>query len=211
MNLPRVYPIIDRDLIHAKGCPLLSAVAGLLAGGAQILQLRHKGHWTREIFSEAEAIAQLCSGAGAAFIVNDRADMAMLLGAGLHVGQEDLEPAHARRLIGERGLIGFSTHNAGQLASAAREPVDYAALGPMYATTSKLNPDPVVGLENLRNWRKLAPQPLVAIGGITRENARAVFNAGADSVAIIGDLIPSVCTESSMRVRMNEWLQLTQS
>lgn len=211
VKLPRVYPILDRDLLNAKGCPLIGAAAGLLAGGAEILQLRHKGHWTRETFAEAEEIAHLCTAAGAAFIVNDRADMAMLLAAGLHVGQEDLEPANARRLMGEKGLIGFSTHNARQLASAAQEPVDYVALGPIYATSSKTNPDPVVGLENLRNWLKPAAQPLVAIGGITRENALAVFDAGADSVAIIGDLIPAVCTESSMRVRMNEWLQLTRT
>ncbi len=161
------------------------------------------------MFQEAETIARLCAGTGATFIVNDRADMARLLVTGLHIGQDDLGPADARRLMGETGLIGFSTHNAHQLAVAAREPVDYVALGPIYSTSSKSNPDPVVGVENLRKWRHLAPQPLVAIGGITRENARAVFDAGADSVAIIGDLVPAVCTESSLRARMEEWLQLT--
>ncbi|MDQ6701377.1 MAG: thiamine phosphate synthase [Acidobacteriota bacterium] len=211
MTLPRVYPILDRGLLEAKGCPLIVAAAGLLAGGAEILQLRHKDHWSRATFAEAEEIARLCAQARATFIVNDRADMAMLLGAGLHVGQEDLEPVQARRLMGERGPIGFSTHNADQIAFAAHEPVDYVALGPIYATSSKLNPDPVVGLKNLQEWRKLVPQPLVAIGGITRENARAVFDVGADSVAIIADLLPAVCTESSMRVRMNEWLQLTRT
>ncbi|GAC1395133.1 MAG: thiamine phosphate synthase [Burkholderiaceae bacterium] len=211
VTLPRVYPILDRDLLNGRGCTLIAAAAGLLAGGAKILQLRQKGHWTRAIFDEAEEIAHLCTQAGAVFIVNDRADMAMLLAAGLHVGQDDLEPAQARRLMGETGGIGLSTHNPDQLAAAAHEPVEYVALGPIYATRSKSNPDPVVGLENLQSWRTLAPQPLVAIGGITRENAPAVFRAGAGSVAIIGDLMLAVCTESSMRVRMNEWLQLTQT
>ncbi|MDQ6663625.1 MAG: thiamine phosphate synthase, partial [Acidobacteriota bacterium] len=185
------------------------AAAALLAGGAEILQLRLKGQWTRDTFAAAEEIARWCREANARLIVNDRADFALLLDCGLHLGQDDLSPAAARGLLGSDRPIGFSTHNAAQLTAAALEPVDYIALGPIYPTLSKDNPDPIVDLDNLRMWHKLVRQPLVAIGGITRENARAVLDAGADSVAIIGDLLPDVCTEHSIRARMEEWRQLT--
>ncbi|MDQ2901229.1 MAG: thiamine phosphate synthase [Acidobacteriota bacterium] len=208
MLLPRVYPILDGASLARKGCAPLHAAAGSLAGGAEILQFRHKGHWARDTFAAAEEIARLCREVNARLIVNDRADFATLLDCGLHLGQDDLYPTDARRLLGSDRIIGFSTHNADQLTAAALEPVDYVALGPIYPTASKENPDPIVGLGNLRTWRKLVRRPLVAIGGITRENARAVLDAGADSVAIVGDLLPDICTEHSIRARMEEWRQL---
>ena len=110
-----------------------------------------------------------------------------------------------RRLVGPSAVLGYSTHNAGQLAAAAEEPVNYLALGPLFATQSKTNPDPVLGIPNLRNWRSLTARPLVAIGGITRENARSVLEAGADSVAVIGDLLPANCSAASIRERMKDW------
>ena len=211
MKLPRVYPILDTQLLSAKGCEADVAGSAWIDGGARILQFRHKGQWTREVFGQAERMALLCREQGVIFVVNDRADMAKLLEAGLHVGQQDLAPHDARDLLGDEALLGFSTHNPLQLKAANTEPADYLAIGPIYATTSKRNPDPVVGLDGLRRCRALTTRPLVAIGGITRETAGAVFAAGADTVAVIGDLLPETCTGINLRCRMEEWLQLTLS
>lgn len=185
------------------------AARGMLAGGAEWLQLRHKGEWTREAFAQAEEMAAECRRAGVQFIVNDRADMAKLLGAGLHVGQDDLSPADSRKVIGDTCLLGFSTHNADQLAAADAAPADYLAFGPVFATGSKENPDPLVGLDRVAHARALTTKPLVAIGGITRASAQAVFKAGADAVALIADLLPARLTESTVRDRMEEWQRLT--
>jgi thiamine-phosphate pyrophosphorylase len=132
----------------------------------------------------------------------------MLLGAGLHLGQDDLPPSDARRLLGPDAVIGFSTHNRDQLLAAADEPATYFALGPIFSTSSKENPDPTVGLSQLSEWRALTVKPLVAIGGITRSNAKSVISAGADSVAVIAGLIPDPTNESTLRARMEEWQQL---
>ncbi len=132
----------------------------------------------------------------------------MLLGAGLHVGQDDLPPADARRLIGPDAVLGFSSHNARQLQGGDAEPVDYVAFGPVFATQSKLNPDPVVGVEELRRLRPALSKPLVAIGGITLENALDVWRAGADSAAIIAGMLPERATAESLRERMDQWLKL---
>lgn len=137
--------------------------------------------------------------------MNDRADVAKLLDAALHLGQDDLPPSAARRIVGERGAIGFSTHNEAQLRAGDREPVDYLAIGPIFGTSSKENPDPVVGLDELRRLRAFTEKPLVAIGGITRANALSVFEAGADSVAVIGDLYPDPRTQAE------EWLAICSS
>jgi thiamine-phosphate pyrophosphorylase len=183
----------------------------MIEGGARILQLRHKGHFHRSLFADTERIADLCRRAGTACIIDDRADIARLVGAGLHVGQEDLPPAMARQLIGEASTLGFSTHNAYQLRAAAEEPVDYLAVGPIFSTGSKDRPDPVVGTGNLRQWRPLTERPLVAIGGITRENALEVLAAGADSVAVIGDLYPARLNRASLRRRTTEWQTLLEN
>ncbi len=140
------------------------------------------------------------------FVVNDRADLAALTGAALHLGQDDLTPTAARKVVGAKTLIGFSTHNESQLRAAAAEPADYLALGPIFGTASKQNPDPVVGLDELRRLRPLTDRPLVAIGGITRANAQSVLAAGADSVAIIGDLFAE---DGNVRTRTEEWVSLT--
>ena len=200
--LARLYPILDTGLLLARGCGLETAAGAMLDSGVRVLQIRHKGAWTRDLFEQAGRVARLCEQGKALLIIDDRADIAMLLGAGLHVGQDDLPPADARRLIGPGAALGYSTHNAEQLTGAAAEPVDYVALGPMFATQSKANPDPVVGVERLSAWRRLTERPLVAIGGITRANAMEVFEAGADSVAVIGDVLPQDC---SIAKRMEEW------
>lgn len=208
MTLPPLYAILDTDTLSRRSCSVVKAALGMLEGGARVLQFRHKGHFSRRVYEEAEQAGNLCRQFGALWIVDDRADMARLLGAGLHLGQDDLPPAMARRVVGNEAIIGFSTHNAGQLRAAAAEPVDYLALGPIFATASKENPDPVVGVERLRGWRDLTERPLVAIGGITRGNAVSVLEAGADSLAVIGDLLPEQCTQESVRERVKEWLRL---
>lgn len=180
----------------------------MLDAGAGILQWRFKGLLTRAAFAQAEALAALCARRNAMFIVNDRADLAAMVGGGLHLGQDDLPPAAARRVVGDTAIVGFSTHNEAQLKAAASEPASYLALGPIFGTSNKENPDPVVGLERLRSWRPLAERPLVAIGGITRENGRAVIEAGADSIALIGDLVPAEPTADAIRRRTEEWLNL---
>lgn len=193
MTLPPFYPVIDADRVSA-----IPAAEALLAAGARILQFRHKSFFSRKAFDEASRIAELCRSAGALFIVNDRADIARLLDAGLHLGQDDLTPGDARRILSASNIVGFSTHNEQQLRAGDAEPVDYLAIGPIFATRSKHNPDPVVGLDRLRTLRSVTRKPLVAIGGITRDLAPQVFAAGADAVAIIGDLFP----------RPEEWLAI---
>jgi thiamine-phosphate pyrophosphorylase len=205
LTLPRLYPILDSALLEARRCSLEIAAGAMLEAGAQILQIRHKTPWTRKIFEQAQQVVRLCEQASVPLIVNDRADIALLLNAGLHLGQDDLPPQDSRRVVGEAMCIGYSTHNAAQLEAAAQEPVDYLAIGPIFATQSKQNPDPVVGVDRLRVWRSLTAKPLVAIGGITRENAPSVLAAGADSVAVIGDLIPADCSAASITERFREW------
>lgn len=194
----RVYPIVNS----------LVAAEAFLEAGAGILQFRFKGFWSAEVFGVAELISRLCRDAGASFIVNDRADYSRILGAGLHVGQNDMAPADARLVAGPEALIGFSTHNAAQVIAAAEEPIDYVAFGPVFPTLSKESPDPTTGVEALQAIRRLTTRPLVAIGGITRENAVLCWAAGADSVAVISDLIPEPCNRHALRARMDEWLRL---
>lgn len=124
------------------------------------------------------------------FVVNDRADVTLMLGAdGVHIGQDDLPPSAVRSIVGKSKIIGFSTHNEDQLRKGGCEPVDYLAIGPIFPTGSKQNPDPVLGLDGLRRLRRLTSKPLVAIGGIKRSNARRVIEAGADSVAVVSDIV----------------------
>jgi len=204
--LPRFYPILDPEIAARHGIDPIAAAEQLLEGGARILQFRHKGFFSREVFAQLERVAELCRNAGARFVVNDRADLAALTSAALHLGQDDLTPSSARKVVGTQTLIGFSTHNESQLRAAAAEPADYLALGPIFGTASKQNPDPIVGLDELRHLRPLTDRPLVAIGGITRANAQSVLAAGADSVAIIGDLFAE---NGNVRARTEEWLYLT--
>ena len=211
MFLPRVYPILDTESLDARAILLETAAAAFLDGGAGILQIRHKRQWSRGFFASARTVARLCREAGATLIVNDRADFALLLEAGLHVGQDDLPPRDARQLMGRDTMVGFSSHNVAQLCAAGGEPVDYVALGPVFATASKLNPDPVTGIEEIRRCRSLIEKPLVAIGGITLENALDVLRAGADSVAVIAGLLPDRATAHSLRERMEQWQQLVKT
>jgi thiamine-phosphate pyrophosphorylase len=209
MKLPRVYPILDTESLERSGVTLETAAAAFLEGGAGILQIRHKGHWSRDIFAAARTVAKLCRENGTPLIVDDRADFALLLDVGLHLGQDDLSPRDARQLIGPEATLGYSSHNVAQLVEAGGEPVDYVAIGPIFATSSKRNPDPLVGVEEIHRCRALIEKPLVAIGGITIGNAPGVWAAGADSVAVIGALLPHPATARALRERMEEWRTLS--
>ena len=187
-ELPKLYPVTDRGL---SGLSHAGQVARLCEGGARLVQLREKSLSPREFYAEALEALRVARLFGARLIVNDRADVALAAGAdGVHVGQDDLPPEAARGLLGERAVVGCSTHGVEQAVAAARLPVDYIAIGPVFATSSKQNPDPLVGLEGVRRVRAaVGTFPLVAIGGITPERARSVLEAGADSVAVIGTLL----------------------
>jgi len=190
--IPRLYAIIDPA--QTGGLPPVDVADVLLAAGVRLVQYRDKRSTSRELFETGGQIAERVRRAAGVFIVNDRADVALALDAdGVHVGQEDLPVELARQVIesgGRRGkLVGCSTHGLDQVREADASSADYIAFGPIFATQSKEQPDPLVGLEGLREARKATRKPLVAIGGITVENARAVLEAGADSVAVIRDLL----------------------
>ena len=172
------------------------------AAGCTLLQYRNKAGNARLMLEDARELRARV-GATVKLIMNDRADLCLAAGFhGLHIGQDDLSPVSARWIIGASRWLGVSTHNPEQLAEADKTSADYLAIGPVFATSSKANPDPVVGLEGVRRARELTRKPLVAIGGITRANARSVIDAGADSVAVISDLLrdPRKSAEEFLRV-----------
>ena len=201
-----LYPIIDTGACtRAKVQPQALAEA-LAEAGVTIAQFRHKGPFTREVFAQAEAVGRILQSAGVRYIIDDRADVALMLRAdGVHLGQDDLPPSKVRRMVGSSLWIGHSTHNREQLEAGDREPADYLAIGPIFPTGSKERPDPVVGVAALAELRRLTAKPLVAIGGITRANARQALDAGADAVAVISDLLAG-----DIEARLREWLMLTQ-
>ena len=207
--LPPVYALLDTGVLSRLSIRLRDCGSAMLAAGIRLLQVRHKEHWTRAVHEEARALSAMCAEAGATLVINDRADAAALLSAGVHVGQTDLSPADVRRVVGPRAVVGISTHNEAQFRAALAEPVDYIALGPIFGTASKQNPDPVVGLAELQRMRGLTEIPIVAIGGITRENAPEVWSAGADSLAVLGDLYPADATIRAIGERAAEWVKIS--
>jgi len=205
VKIPAFYPILDTEVAMRRGIDPVKAARQILDAGARILQYRHKAFLSREAFSWLENIAVLTQAAGAILVVNDRADLAKMFNAALHLGQDDLLPSIARRVVRPDTIVGFSTHNEAQLRAASEEPTDYLALGPLFGTATKENPDPTVGLDDFRRLRSLSNRPLVAIGGITRANAMQAIDAGADSVAVISDLFPE---DGNVGSRIREWLRL---
>jgi thiamine-phosphate pyrophosphorylase len=188
LSIPKLYAITDRDL---SNCTHAEIVAQMLAGGARLIQLRDKEASARELLDAARECLPLTRAAGARLIINDRVDVALTADAdGVHLGQDDLTVAEAREMLGADKLIGISTHTPDQFLDALTTSADYIAIGPIYATTTKENPSPVVGLDLLRDAKGLADRPLVAIGGINHERAPEVIAAGADSVAVIAALYP---------------------
>ena len=188
LEIPRLYAIVDAERI-GSALPL-AICRTLLDAGVRLIQYRNKRASSRDLFEACRQLQVCVREAGGIFIVNDRVDVALAVDAdGVHVGQGDLPVELARRVLGKRILIGTSTHSLEQVREADETSADYIAFGPIFPTQSKENPDPAVGLTGLKEARKLTRRPLVAIGGITLENAPSVIAAGADSVAVIRDLV----------------------
>ena len=211
LDLPKLYPVTDARL---AGLTHAEQVVRLSEGGATFIQLREKHLTPREFYREAREALRAARARGVRLIINDRVDLALALGAdGVHLGQDDLPPERARLLLGPRAIIGFSTHGLEQAVRAALLPVDYIALGPVFATSSKEKPDPVIGLDGLRQVSialrqvsaalrgGLPPVPLVAIGGISHANGRETLAGGADSLAVIGALLAGGPDEITPRTR----------
>lgn len=202
LKLPRIYPITDTritNLSHAE------QVKRLIEGGAEFIQLREKHASSEEFFYQAKEAIELAKKHEVKIIINDRVDIALALKAdGVHLGQDDLPPAEARKILGEDAIIGFSTHTVSQAVEAVRLSIDYVAIGPIFSTTTKENPDEVVDLKGVGEvFEAIGDFPLVAIGGITLDNFREVLGQGANSVAVISDLIsPS----ENIKLRLKEFL-----
>jgi thiamine-phosphate pyrophosphorylase len=192
LDLPRFYPILDAGLLSRAGLSIEGFARELRVAGIRFLQYRDKDASDEVLLQRAAILRRIFPASDSCLILNDRVPLVVSAGYdGVHVGQEDFSPADARATLGSELIVGVSTHGEGQLVHAADSPVDYVAIGPVFATSSKQVPDPVVGLEGVRSARALTDKPLVAIGGITRANCAAVMDAGADSVAVISDLIQS--------------------
>lgn len=183
----RIYPLTD---VRLSGLSHAEQVVRLSDGGATLIQLREKNLTPRQFFKQAEEAAHIARQRGVRIVINDRVDIALALEAdGVHLGQDDFPPEAARRLLGDRAIIGVSTHSVEQARRASRLPVNYLAIGPIFPTSSKSNAERVLGLDGLRSVREaIGDFPLVAIGGITRENAREVLESGADAIAVISAL-----------------------
>ena len=201
MMAPRLYAILDAGCFTSTD-ELLIAAKELVSAGVLLLQYRNKSGNARVMLEQARELKRRI-GRSVKLIMNDRADLCLAADFdGVHVGQDDLSPESVRRIIGPDLWFGVSTHNPEQLQQADRTSADYLAIGPVFSTSSKEKPDPVVGLDGVRRARQLTRKPLVAIGGITRSNAASVIEAGADSVAVISDLLrdPRKSAEEFFRV-----------
>ena len=203
--LPRLYAIIDPALLPGAGeqaTRVADFARALVQGGATLIQYRNKTGSGRQILSDARELRRAV-GSEIRLIMNDRADLCLAAGFdGVHVGQEDLSPEGARMVVGDRLWVGVSTHSVEQVIEADKTFPDYIAIGPVFVTTTKEKPDSVVGLEGVRAARAATCKPLVAIGGITRINCASVIQAGADSVAVISDLVhdPAKSVAAFLRV-----------
>jgi thiamine-phosphate pyrophosphorylase len=195
----RLYAILDVDIVQARGLAPLEVCDSWLDAGVRLIQLRAKTMASGPMLALADALVARARAAGATLLINDRADIARLSGAdGVHVGQDDLSPADARVTVGPDAIVGLSTHTEAQIAAAVTQPVSYIAVGPVFGTRTKDTGYGAVGLDLVRTAAAAAHAaglPLVAIGGITRANASSVFDAGADSVAVIGDLMGDTTAE----------------
>jgi len=201
ITLPRLYAIADASSFVTRE-KLFEFAQGLVEGGVTLLQYRNKAGSPNQTLADAAELKRQLGGR-VQLIVNDRADLCIAAEFdGVHVGQDDLSPDGVRRIIGPGLCLGVSTHNPDQLSLADQGPADYVAIGPVFETRSKEKPDPLVGLQGVRKARSLTRKPLVAIGGITRQNAAAVLEMGADAVAVISDLLsdPRKSAEEFLRV-----------
>jgi thiamine-phosphate pyrophosphorylase len=202
LALPPLYVILDAALLPSDPIELTKK---LLDAGARLFQYRNKTSSSRELLHASQALCMTARQHGGTFLVNDRADISRLSGAsGVHLGQDDLSVAAARAVVGTDCLIGLSTHNLRQFAAAVESSADYIAVGPIFSTSGKQNPDAVVGVDFIRTVRKLTTKPIVAIGGITLDRTREVIDAGADSVAVISDILKA----KNPADRVRQYLQL---
>jgi thiamine-phosphate pyrophosphorylase len=191
LSLPRFYPIVDAGLLLRAGLSMEGFAQELRDAGIRFLQYRDKDAPDELLLERAALLRRIFPPSDSCLILNDRVPLVLSSGYdGVHVGQEDVFPVDARRVLGSDVFLGVSTHGERQLLTAADGPADYVAIGPVYATSSKQVPDPVVGIDGVRVARAITAKPVVAIGGISRANCAAVIEAGADSVAVISDLIP---------------------
>lgn len=201
-RLPRVYPLTD---VQLSGLPHADQVDRLSLGGASLVQLREKQQPASQFYEQAKAAVLVAARCGVQLIINDRVDIALATGAqGVHLGQDDMPPEAARRLLGPESIIGYSTHSVEQAQKALTLPIDYLAIGPIFETSSKTDTSPTLGLEGLRAVRRVVQGlPLVAIGGISAANALSIIDAGADSVAVISALLTdqSRITEAMVEMR----------
>lgn len=201
MVVPRLYAILDSSCFSDSGV-LFRAVEELVKAGTTLLQYRNKSGNAREMLEHARELKRRV-GDRATLIMNDRADLCLAASFdGVHVGQDDLSPESVRKIIGPELWLGVSTHNPSQIGAADKTSANYLAIGPVFPTLSKENPDPVIGLEGVREARALTSKPLVAIGGINRRNCREAIDSGADSVAVISDLVqePRKSAEEFFRI-----------
>jgi thiamine-phosphate pyrophosphorylase len=201
ISLPRLYAILDSSCFLDFESSL-QAADELMGAGVTLVQYRDKSGDARLMLQRAQELKSRI-GNSAKLIMNDRADLCVAVEFdGVHVGQDDLSPEGARKVIGPDRWLGVSTHNPSQVGDADKTSANYIAVGPVFATASKTNPEPVIGLAGIRQALELTRKPLVAIGGITRENCRAVIEAGADSVAVISDLTrdPGKSAEEFLRI-----------
>ena len=190
--LPRLYAIADAQVLATRGIALGDFARELRAAGVTLAQYRDKVGSPQEVLGAASVLREAMAGSDCKLIMNDRADLVVLAAFdGVHVGQGDLSPEDARRVMDTGKIVGVSTHTEAQVIAANLTSADYIAIGPVFATSTKPDAEPVIGLEGVRRARALTTKPLVAIGGITRANARSVIDAGADSVAVISALFAS--------------------
>jgi len=195
MNLPKLYPIIDKGMLDAHGLSGGEVARELRGAGVRLIQYRDKVAEPSSILRDASVIWEVFAGSGCRLILNDHADLVGPTGFdGVHVGQGDLAPEDARRVVGAGRWVGVSTHNDEQVRIANETSADYIAVGPVFATGTKLDADAVIGLDGVRRARMLTKKPVVAIGGITLANTRSVIAAGADSVAVISALFAEGAT-----------------
>lgn len=188
LKLPKIYPITD---VRLSGISHAEQVKKLIDGGAEFIQLREKYLAPKDFYFEAEKVLKIAREANIKIIINDRVDIALALKVdGVHLGQDDLPPEQARKILGENAIIGFSTHNVNQAIEAIKFPVDYIAAGPVFATATKENADAVIGIEGVKKVRNaIGDFPLVAIGGINFGNFQSVLDSGADCVAIVSGIV----------------------
>ncbi len=201
ISVPRLYPIVDAAFFSSTA-ELTNFAEHLVKAGSTLLQYRNKSGSPRMMLEQVRELKRRVGGT-VKLIMNDRADLCVVAEFdGVHVGQDDLSPESVRKIIAADRWLGVSTHNPEQLVEADKTSADYLAIGPVFSTASKEKPDPVVGIEGVRCARQLTRKPLVAIGGITRLNAASVIQAGADSVAVISDLLrdPHKSAEDFLRI-----------